>query len=239
MSCSGARFPVLALQAAVRQRPEHQTLPHSGGLRARRSAPQAVAVLRIAEDPFLGLGFRMGFGRRPLSLAPCLDATACATVDRFGPRPPHLPAHRASHQPAPERPHAHIHAQPILAGVSRRTEPQRAGIAMLPHGAPALAPSVTLPALDHLQAAARPSPRPPPDLGPLAEAVDGPLLPLRTVTVTATVFPIVYLISAAITTTNHHHHAPSSGYGRARRWSRAVAALDTLSSGRAGHHANR
>ena len=118
--------------------------------------------------PLLGLGFRMalGFGRLALSLAPCLDATARAAVDRFGPRPPQLLAHRASKQPVPARPHPHIHAEPILAGVSRRTEPPRAGIAMLPHGVPALVPSVTLPALDHLQAAARPSPRPPPDLGP-------------------------------------------------------------------------
>ena len=171
-----------------------------------------------SSDRLLGLGFRLalGFGRRALSLAPCLDATARATVDRFGPCTSQLPAYRASKQPAPERPYTHIHAQPILAGVSRRTEPPRAGIAMLPRGIPALAPSVTLPALDHLQAPARPSPRPPPDLGPPAEAVDGPLLPPRTVTVTATVFPIVYLICAATASTTTHPPPDTDGRGAGR-----------------------
>ena len=160
---------VLALQASRSGSvPSTRRCPTVASKALRRLAPQAVAVLRIAEDPFLGLGYRVAWatGLRALSRVPCLDATARATVDGFGPRPPHLPAHRASHQPAPERPHAHIHAQPILAGVSRRTGPPRAGVAMLPHGAPALIPSVSLPALDHLQAAARPSPRPPPDFGP-------------------------------------------------------------------------
>ena len=60
---------------------------------------------------------------------------------------------------------------------------------------------------------------PSPDLGPPppppAEAADAPLLPLRTVTVTATVFPILYLISAATTSIiNHHRHSPSAGYER-------------------------
>ena len=83
--------------------------------------PASVAVLRITEGSLLSLGFRMGlrFSRIALSLAPCLDATARATIDRFGPRPPPLPAHRASKQLVPATAHAPVHAQPILVGMIR------------------------------------------------------------------------------------------------------------------------